>query len=282
MTDFATDLAALPRMGAPVIGLLSGSVLFGGPGGTLAQSGGFTWGTAAGQGLRLSPGVAVTDVNTLKLEQTWNNAGIAFTAIKLDVTNTASQPTYTEHLVDLRVGGASKLKIYADGGIYTTRGLLADGPIGQGGGANEANTFRGSVLSYGKTAPTTDPIFYGKREGGASTGDLLRLDTDNSATLGFGIDKLGTPKLNRTITAAGTTGAQTINKPAGTVNFAAGAAALVVTNSLVTADSIILLTMRGNGANAVIKSVVAAAGSFTINLTANAAAETSIGFVVTN
>ena len=37
--------------------------------------------------------------------------------------------------------------------------------------------------------------------------------------------------LGKTITAAGTTGAQTINKPMGSVNFATAAASLVVTNS---------------------------------------------------
>lgn len=92
----------------------------------------------------------------------------------------------------------------------------------------------------------------------------------------------GSLSVSKTVTAAATTGAQTINKIAGTVNFAAGASSLVVTNSLVTASSIVLCTIRTNDSTAVIKNVVPAAGSFTIRLEANATAETSVGFFVIN
>ncbi|MFN9112538.1 MAG: hypothetical protein ACK5XN_20925, partial [Bacteroidota bacterium] len=85
-----------------------------------------------------------------------------------------------------------------------------------------------------------------------------------------------------TNTAAGTTGAQTINRPSGTVNFAAGATSLVVTNSLCTTASIVLPVIRTNDATAQIKNVVPAAGSFTINLSAAATAETSVGFFIIN
>lgn len=90
-------------------------------------------------------------------------------------------------------------------------------------------------------------------------------------------------KLNRTITAAGTTGAQTINKPAGTVNFAAAATSLVVTNSQVTTSSIITSVMRTADTTCTfIKSIVPAAGSFTITVNAGCNAETSVGFIVWN
>lgn len=85
-----------------------------------------------------------------------------------------------------------------------------------------------------------------------------------------------------TNTAAGTTGAQTINKATGTVNFAAGASSLVVTNSLVTTSSIVFAVVRTNDTTATIKNVVPASGSFTITLGANATAETSVGFMVIN
>ena len=85
-----------------------------------------------------------------------------------------------------------------------------------------------------------------------------------------------------TTTAAGTTGARTINRPAGTVNFAAGAGSLVVTNSLVTTASYVFCTVRTADSTALIKNVVPAAGSFTINLNANATAETSVAFWVIN
>lgn len=85
-----------------------------------------------------------------------------------------------------------------------------------------------------------------------------------------------------TNTAGGTTGAQTINKISGTVNFAAAATTLVVTNNLVTAASIIFCVVRTNDTTATIKNVVPAAGSFTITLGAAATAETSVGFMVIN
>lgn len=88
--------------------------------------------------------------------------------------------------------------------------------------------------------------------------------------------------LDRTITAAGTTGNQTINDMAGTVNFAAAATALTVTNALVTTSSIIVVTARTNDATCTVKNYVPAAGSFVINMTAACTAETSVGFVVTN
>lgn len=89
-------------------------------------------------------------------------------------------------------------------------------------------------------------------------------------------------ELERTNTAAGTTGAQTIDKMAGSVNFAAGATTLVVTNSLVAATSNIICMVQTNDATAVLKNCVPAAGSFTITLTAPATAETRVAFWVLN
>ncbi len=103
-----------------------------------------------------------------------------------------------------------------------------------------------------------------------SGGEALRLRSD------------GQVALLATNTAAGTTGAQTINKPSGTVNFAAGASSLVVTNSLCTTASLVFAAIRTNDATAIIKNVVPAAGSFTITLNAAATAETSVGFFIIN
>lgn len=86
-----------------------------------------------------------------------------------------------------------------------------------------------------------------------------------------------------TNTAAGTTGAQTIHKPLGRVNFAAGAQTLVVTNSFVATTSNIQATIKADDTTA--KSVVVSAqsaGSFTLKLNANATAETAVDFFVIN
>lgn len=88
--------------------------------------------------------------------------------------------------------------------------------------------------------------------------------------------------VDRTITAGGTTGNQTINKIGGTVNVAAASSSLTVTNSLVTANSIISVVARTNDSTCSVKNYVPAAGSFVINMTAACNAETSVGFLVIN
>jgi hypothetical protein len=88
--------------------------------------------------------------------------------------------------------------------------------------------------------------------------------------------------VNKTITASGTTGPQTIDKTSGSVNFAALATSLVVTNSLVTTSSIILATVASNDTTMKSVQVVAAAGSFTLYANAGATAETRVNFLVLN
>ena len=88
--------------------------------------------------------------------------------------------------------------------------------------------------------------------------------------------------LDKTVTAAGTTGAQTINKTCGSVNFAAGATSLVVTDNRVTTASVIVATVATNDTTMKTVLVVAAAGSFTITANAAATAETRVNFIVIN
>ena len=94
----------------------------------------------------------------------------------------------------------------------------------------------------------------------------------------------GTTGMNlyRTVTAAGTTGAQTINKPAGSVNFAAAATTLVVTNSFATTTSLIFLTPQTADATCESFAITRASGSFTITANAACTAETAVAFWVTN
>jgi len=88
--------------------------------------------------------------------------------------------------------------------------------------------------------------------------------------------------LDKTVTAAGTTGAQTINKTCGSVNFRAGDTSLVVTDSRVTTASVIVATVATNDTTMKTVLVVAAAGSFTITANAAATAETRVNFIVIN
>lgn len=81
---------------------------------------------------------------------------------------------------------------------------------------------------------------------------------------------------------AGATGAITQNATTGQVQFAAAATSLVVTNSLVTANSIIVATVGTADLN--LKSVVAvaAAGSFTLTANSAPGATTKVNYHVTN
>lgn len=85
-----------------------------------------------------------------------------------------------------------------------------------------------------------------------------------------------------TITAGGTTGNQTINKSAGTVNVAASGTAITVTNSLVSASSLVFAIARTNDSTCAVKNAVPGSGTVTINMTAACTAETSVAFWVLN
>lgn len=113
--------------------------------------------------------------------------------------------------------------------------------------------------------------------------DLVFSNVNNAASLAetFRITANALPVWPATNTSVGTTGNQTINKPSGTVNIAASGTAVTVTNSLVTANSLVFAVIRTNDATARISNIVPAAGSFVVNIVA-CTAEVSIGFFVIN
>lgn len=109
----------------------------------------------------------------------------------------------------------------------------------------------------------------------SSEGVIIR---DNT-TERFRFQRNGLFLVNNTVTVSGTTGAQTINKPRGTVRFAAGASTLVVTDSLVASTSKLRAFPVGAfDATATDFTCTAASGSFTITANAAATAETEVAF----
>ncbi len=169
-------------------------------------------------------------------------------------------------------GATGQIQVSADSGFTTggirflnnagsADGMLAeatDGNIyllaGSGGGGNQFNI----LASNTATAFTFN----------CTTGTL-------TLAVGYFI-------LPKTITAGGTTGARTIDKPTGSVNFAASAASLVVTNALVTANSVIQATVATNDTTMKSVQAVAGSGSFTLYPNALPTAETRVNFSVTN
>lgn len=113
---------------------------------------------------------------------------------------------------------------------------------------------------------------------GSLGGSLDFIDVNGASKFTITTPGISNAVWDKTNTAGGTTGARTINKLAGTVNFAAAATSLVVTNSYCTTSSLVFAVVRTNDTTATIKNVVPGSGSFTITLNAAATAETSVGF----
>ena len=102
------------------------------------------------------------------------------------------------------------------------------------------------------------------------------------ATSIFGLTAVNRFLLNRTITAGGTTGNQTIDKPNGSVNIAAAGTSVVVTNSTVTTSSTVIAIANTNDASCAVKNAVPTANTITITMTAACGAETRVAFWVFN
>lgn len=78
-----------------------------------------------------------------------------------------------------------------------------------------------------------------------------------------------------------TTGSRTVNKVCGINAFAAAATTITITNSFVTATSVMVCTIQTNDATATLKNCTPAAGSFTAITTAAATGITKLGWCVT-
>lgn len=180
------------------------------------------------------------------------------------------------------ITGASE---YQSGDVFVGTG---SGLIDDDGYSGEVSIFTGQVT--GTAIPGDISINTGAHEDG--TGGNIDISTavptgsgqrGGVAIGGLSLNLTGVERgitVNKTITPGGTTGAQTINKMAGTVNFAASASSLTVTNDLVGTETLVWAFVRTNDSTATIKNVAVSSGAFTINLTAAATAETSVGFVV--
>lgn len=139
-------------------------------------------------------------------------------------------------------------------------------------------TVQGIIVTAGDSKATV---------GGLSTtwtDSTNTVKTDNTAHTVIK-DETGVNKYNiqKTNTAGGTTGNQTINKPGGTVNIAAAGASVVITNNTITTSSLPFVTLRTADATCTfVKSAVPTANTLTITLNAACGAETSVAWFVLN
>ena len=83
----------------------------------------------------LSGTTITADAPVLNPTQTWNNAGVTFTGAKLNITDTASNAASL--LMDLQVGGASKVRVDKTGAIVNTLNTYGTSNFTLRGGASQ-------------------------------------------------------------------------------------------------------------------------------------------------
>ena len=172
----------------------------------------------------------------------------------------------------------------------TSSGISVTGNINSSGSTNPTITVSDNTNSHYLTLQGLDnssKIDYLSTlifEYGSNNTEIARLtSTGLEITGGVTANKLSAN--NKTITPAGTVGNQTINSTAGSVNFGSSDTTLTVTNNLVDANSVIILTKGTaiNGGTAIRNMhVVPASGEFTIHLDFSYARETKVYFLVIN
>lgn len=170
--------------------------------------------------------------------------------------------------------------------------------IGQGGVGSSGGTFTGPILmpdgavgtpsAAFASAPTTGFYKLGAGIAYASSGTFGgSWNLNQWLAAGVGGTDLGSAtfsfkRLYVDFTNTGTVGAVTISKASGRVNIAAAGTSIVVTNTLVTAAAHVMAVASTNDATCWVKSVVPAAGSFTLTTNAACTAQTSFDFFLIN
>lgn len=236
----------------------------------------------------------------MKLAIEWTDITVDALQRALDsVTTALSLKKETNHTLKV----AASVTPDTDGGDFSL--LAGDGSATNSGGGDiivDAGAKQGSgtsgVAKLGRTA--AEAVEIGRTT--KMTTVKGTLNVDEAVTLDSTMVVTGAATLNGAVTlgdaladvvtvngrvdveatdSSGTPGAATINKVAGRSAIALGAASVVITNSLVTAASLVFAQLATADATATfIKSVVPGAGSFTITVNATATADTNVNWWV--
>jgi len=270
-----TTAATVAISGAPVAGT---NATITNPYALWVQSGTSVFNSSVGIGGKpVTRLLEIFGVSNTAVARTVGNGSIVFEFGSFDVQSYGFLGTNSSHELRIKTGDI-------DRAIVDTSGRWVFGTT-----ASIESSFQVKILadSLGRTglkiegAASNSAAVLVSKSGSSGTGDLWQ-GQNSSGTVMAGFKSSGLAYFDATFTAGGTTGAQTINKPVNSVNFAAAATALTVTNSLVSTSSAVLCELQTNDATARIANVVPASGSYTINLTAAATAETRCTCVVIN
>ena len=117
--------------------------------GAFAGDSGLTY-DATNKALTVGGGTITASTPALNITQTWNNAAVAFTGLKFNVTDTASAASGAL-LMDLQVGGSTKFNV-AKSGLVTAPGLVISGTFGSATGnwwsSSTINVPSASTISF--------------------------------------------------------------------------------------------------------------------------------------
>jgi len=185
------------------------------------------------------------------LTDTWNNGATAFDAIKMNVTDSASDAA--AKLLNLQVGGTPKFTVDKDGDVVAAGTLGVTGDV-----AVNTDKFTVAASSGNTVIAGTAAI------AGATTVAAALKSSHATSGLGYATGAGGTV----TQGTSRTTGV-TINKASGAITLvsAAGsatAATFTVTNSAVAATDVVIVCQKSGTDKYDIKVTAVAAGSFDI------------------
>lgn len=190
-------------------------------------------------------------------------------AINQDTTNSSARV----HVTDINSGnGGTAILLNNKDANYNLGDVQGQIVFNGSAGSSLSQQFSKTSLQSVKSAA----------DGTGATDFVVKVQSSANDYERFRVKSTGAISINSTITPIGTTGNQTINKPSGRVNIAAGASSITITNNLVSSSSIILANCATNDTSAIVKNVIPGAGSFIVNLSNSATAETAINWLVFN
>jgi len=217
-------------------------------------------------------------------QSTWTLAGdFAINGTAATFTKSSGSGTITQTAANQAQASAGLRK-------YQIQYIVSAAPTEVGGTMLLTTGFAGASATLPIAAGTNTVLFYSTASpasivlsvSGVTSGAFTITSVSVQEIQGGFITVGGGINFGPTLITAGATGNKTINKSAGQVRIAAAGTTVTVTNNLVTARSIVIAVPASNDTTAQVKNVVAAAGSFTINMVAGVTAETPVSFVVFN